>query len=131
MAKRLKPTEVIWEATIRDRPYKLTPNDLTSGVLRKFKGWYGPDYGAFATFAVLLQRGDVDAIACAIWLAKEVAGEKVPRDPSFIQFSVVDLLPDEDEDDADEYDEVEGANPTPADPTSDSSSTLTSSDYES
>lgn len=103
-------------------------HDLTAGALRQMKGWYGREYGAFMPFMQLLATGDVDAIACAMWLAKKKAGEKVPADPSFIDFNVGDFEALADDPDEDEEDEEGDANPTESEPTPEPARTSTHSE---
>lgn len=71
--------------------YELQRSDLTMGVLRQFKQWFGPQYGKFLTFTQLLLEGDAEAWACAIWLVQRNAGEK-PRNPQYMDFAIGDLM---------------------------------------
>lgn len=73
------------------KEYELKRSDLTMGVLRQFKQWFGTPYGKFLTFTQLLLEGDAEAWACAIWLCQRNAGEK-PRDPQYMDFAIGDLM---------------------------------------
>ena len=124
-------SDVIWRAKVGGTLYELTMRDITSGALRQMKGWYGRDYGAFMPFITLLATGDVDAISSALWLAKRKAGERVPADPSFIEFNVADFeaLPAEDDESEDQDPEQsEAVRPTERTPESERTSTPSESD---
>lgn len=71
--------------------YELKRSELTMGVLRQFKAWYGPPYGKFLTFTQLLLEGDAEAWGCAIWLCQRNAGEK-PRNPQNMDYAIGDLM---------------------------------------
>ena len=52
-----KPITLVWHGI----------EDLTVSRLRRWKQWYGPDYGKAYTANLLFLQADVDAVACVIW----------------------------------------------------------------
>ena len=87
--------------------YALSADDITIGRLRQFKGWFGKDYGAYLPFIQMLVQGDADAVACAIWLARENAGVKPNKAPQFIDIPVSDIYKQDEEEEEDEADAEE------------------------
>ena len=118
--------ERIWRAKVGGKDYELVMHDITASVLRQMKGWYGREYGSFLGFITLLAQGDVDALSCALWLARRKAGERVPQDPSMVEFNVGDFEALTDDSETEDVEESEEVRPTERTP--DSERTSTSSD---
>lgn len=100
----------LWQIEHKGDQYLLSQGDLTAGVLRQFKQWFGPSYGKYLIFVQLLMEGDVDAWACALWLVLRNAGVKpLPAHPANLDFSVAELMSASQDETADEEED-----PTPA-----------------
>jgi hypothetical protein len=82
--------DTIWRVAFKGSEYTVTDQDLTVQRLRQMKQWYGREYGTYTQFITMLAQGDVDALACGIWIAKAAAGEK-PRTPNEIDFNMSDI----------------------------------------
>jgi hypothetical protein len=115
---------VKWEFEYKGKSYEFdATTDLSSGDLRRAKGWFGQPYGQWAQLASMITVGDVDALSFALWVALRKASDQCPSTPMLINFSVGEVydslkaLDDEPED--------EDANPTSS-PTLDSAPTSTS-----
>lgn len=80
----------LWRCQFNGDDYLLEDRDLTGGRLRQMKQWFGADYGAYIPFLGLLVRGDVDAVACALWIGDQKAGRTVVE-PSRLDFNFGDV----------------------------------------
>lgn len=84
---------------VGDDKYPFNYKDLTVGRLRKIKEWYGPDMGRYLSFVGNLRLLDPDAAACAVWVARTVAGEaNVPEPHQMPDFALAGFIevPEED-----------------------------------
>jgi hypothetical protein len=100
----------LWRIKYEDEDYLLARTDLTVGVLRQMKQWFGPAYGKYLSYVQLLIEGDADAWACAIWIVLRAAGKK-SKTPQNLDFSVSEVMAgwgDEADDDDDEDDDDSG-----------------------
>lgn len=93
-----KPLE--FEITWEGKKYAFIPKrDLRYKYLRKIKEWYGAELGRWLTFQGALLQLDVDAVACAVWISRQEAGEaNVPEPrlmPDFEVGSASQVLSDE------------------------------------
>lgn len=124
-----------WEFTYNDKHYVLdVGRDLTMSRLLHIKQWY-PNLGTMNRMVVGLIEGDPEAWACAIWAARKSAGETEVTEPKRMRdFSIWELMADEDLDDEDEENddesesEVEGDRPTRPPTLSGTSSSTASED---
>jgi hypothetical protein len=76
-----------FKTRFRDTPIRLSLTDLTSGRLREMKHMFGESYGIPTEFIGLLLRGEVDALACAVWIGQQKAGKPVD-DPRELDFNL-------------------------------------------
>lgn len=129
-------SDTIWRVSFKGSEYTVSDRDLTVTRLRQMKQMYGREYGAYSGFITLLAQGDVDAIACGLWIAKQVAGEpRAPKSPNDVDFTMGDIefLPIEQQKDDEEERPTQPATapPTPVStataPTSSDSSTSSDS----
>lgn len=88
-------SEPFWQTRFRDAEIRLGINDLSNQRMREMKARFGAEYGIPTEFIGLLLRGDMDAIACAIWIGQQKAGGNV-EDPSSMDFTLDDFEPLED-----------------------------------
>lgn len=82
--------DTIWKSRYKGVDYEVTTRDLTVSRLRQMKQWFGAEYGKYTPFITLLVEGDVDALACVVWIAQSKAGEK-PQEPRNLDFSIEDF----------------------------------------
>ena len=82
--------EPFWRIKYKGLPIRLEINDLSNQRMREMKVRFGPSYGIPSEFISLLLRGDMDAVACAIWIGQQKAGKEV-EDPREMDFSLDDL----------------------------------------
>ena len=77
--------EPFWRTRFRGTAIRISLADLTASRLRQMKAWFGSDYGIPNEFIALLLRGEVDAMACALWIGLQKAGKPVdhPMDLDF------------------------------------------------
>lgn len=120
-------SDVFWRISYKGKPIRLSLADLSLQRLREMKGRFGQPYGIPSEYIALLLRGDMDAVACALWINQQKAGGEI-EDPTTMDFTLDDFEPLEDP--KPEPDKKgKGKNPTRTpSPTSDSDSTPTSSE---
>ncbi len=61
--------ETLWRIAFKGKEYTVSDADLTVSRLRSMKAIYGREYGTYSLFVQMLAQGDVDALACGIWIA--------------------------------------------------------------
>jgi hypothetical protein len=88
-------SDVFWRIAYKGKPIRLSLNDLSLQRLREMKSRFGQPYGIPAEYIALLLRGDMDAVACALWINQQKAGGDV-EDPTSMDFSLDDFEPLED-----------------------------------
>jgi len=119
-----------WSFTYNDKDYILdVGRDLTFARLRQIKQWF-PNLGTLNQMIVGLASGDGEAWACAVWAARKGADETDVTEPNRMRdFSVWELMADDEVDEVDDDDEaaVPGERPTSS-PTSASTKTSTGSE---
>lgn len=71
--------EPFWESTFRGEPISLTWPDITLHRCLEMGATFGEQFGIPAEFIMLLSRGDMRALACAIWISQQKAGGKVDK----------------------------------------------------
>jgi len=79
--------EPFWSTKFRGTPLRISLADLTAQRLRQMKAWFGEAYGIPTEFISLLLRGEVDAMACAVWIGLQKAGKPVEH-PAEIDFNL-------------------------------------------
>ena len=87
--------EPFWATRFRGQPIRLELNDLSNQRLREAKSRFGPEYGIPTAFIEMLLRGDMDAIAVAVWIGQQKAGGNV-EDLLALDFTLDDFEPLED-----------------------------------
>ncbi|MBV9805213.1 MAG: hypothetical protein JO130_18590 [Solirubrobacterales bacterium] len=103
----------LWRITYEGEKYTLARTDITVGVLRQMKSWFGPAYGKYLSFVQLLIEGDADAWACAIWIVLRASGRNI-RTPQNLDFAVSEVMAaDDDDDELDPEPVLPEAGPTP------------------
>lgn len=83
-------SETFWATKYKDIPIRLDIGDLTLQRMREMKHLFGEAYGIPTEFINLLLRGDMDAMACAVWIGQQKAGVEV-ENPAEIDFSMNDF----------------------------------------
>lgn len=120
-------SDVVWRARFKGKEYTVRTRDLTLGRLRECKHMFGREYANFSGFVLLVGQGDVDALACVVWIAQQVAKDKNVKSPLEMDFSLDDFEPVEDvSPDGDGEDGGNGDRPTEPQPTRTRSSSKTS-----
>lgn len=120
--------EPFWRTTFRGTAIRISLADLTAQRLRQMKAWFGEAYGIPTEFISLLLRGEVDAMACALWIGLQKAGKPVDH-PAELDFNIeTDFEKLEDPAPAKGKGKgKKGEDPTPESPTPDSASTASTS----
>ena len=101
-----------WALRLDGEEYDLDlDHDVSCSQLRQIGKWYG-GLGTYAGLYLNLLRGDPDAVACAVWLARSkhnVSPNPNPRDIEDFSVGVVSAAPNL----PDEFDEPSIAQPDP------------------
>jgi hypothetical protein len=82
--------EPIWELKYKGEPVSITLDDLTRHRMREIGGALGEEYRVPQEFMASLFRGDLDAIAGALWVHGQVSGKPV-GDMNTLDFSPSDF----------------------------------------
>jgi hypothetical protein len=83
-------SEDFWAVKYKSKPVRLNLGDLTVQRLREMKRRFGTEYGIPTEFISLLLRGDMDALACAVWIGQQKNGGEI-EDPREMDFSLDDF----------------------------------------
>jgi len=82
---------VLWRTKFKGKIIEIRESDLEVGNLRQAEAWFGEGYGSFTGFIAKLVEWNVNAVACALWIAKRAAGEEVGDPRSDIEFTFADF----------------------------------------
>ena len=118
-------TGLLWRVKYKEHSFEFDPKvEITARRLRQTSKWYGPDYGRYNNFVVLLAQGDVNAWASVIWFCLDKSGLNKPSTPDMIDFPIGELMTEAvDTEESETEEEWDGENEVP--PTMDEA-TLTS-----
>jgi hypothetical protein len=79
---------------VGEKSYTFVPQEmLTVGPMRQIKQWYGSELGTYNGFVSALFMGDPEAALCAVWIARNAAGEdNVPEPNNLADFPLASWL---------------------------------------
>lgn len=83
-----------WYLRYDGKTYAFDPKtQLTVGVLRQIKSWFGPELGRYVTFMAAFAEMDPEAVSCALWVASKAAGDTdVPEPNAMEDFAIGELI---------------------------------------